>query len=186
MLDDPVFQRDLVKLFLQYGLLAGVLAAFTAYAARALERLKTGLGWETEMLKQSFAVASDVPNALDELAEAHRQIVGRKILKNLDPEHYGAAFHSAERKVLALTSRAALVFPRDTAVRAAIEDVRNAVMTSVARWSLGTASAEDLVESEREQLLSKEMATVDEKFEKALETLATQFQSKSGSLRASA
>jgi hypothetical protein len=166
------FQKDVVKILIQYGLLALFVAAFAAYASRALERLKTGLGWSSEMLKQSLLVASDVAGLLDELAESYRQLIGIRLLKDIVPQDRLDRFRDAERKVLGITLRSAIVFPETPEVVTGLRALRSTTFMCVEKWCLRDP---DSPVPDSTAVLSAEIARVDRAVEAILETLTTRF-----------
>lgn len=69
------FQKRLIEIALDKLLFAAIVAALVAFLARSLERLKTSLAWDSELLKERLASAKALMNGLRGVQEAHQEAV---------------------------------------------------------------------------------------------------------------
>jgi hypothetical protein len=122
------FTHELIKIVLDKGLLALVIAIAVAALNRSVEKLKSSLSWNTELLKQKLAVAGEVVAALHELNNQHEQTLGRYCMQG--SANIVQDFVPALENVRANSERARLLCPPSTIE--AIQQAREFAM----RWML--------------------------------------------------
>lgn len=90
---------EILKIVIDKGLLAIVVAAFAWILARSMERLKASLSWSGELLKQRMDAAKRILREMQELKQIYLQVLGSQVVEGTgtsDPRDLFSAIRRVE------------------------------------------------------------------------------------------